>query len=137
MAITVPSGFWDKYYEACDFFLDDVHIGNVCTLVYPPRRTSCDNCVTNTIGSTSANSYRHGGPAPFNFGNCPLCGGNGYHEEEITGSITLRVYWEQKNWIKVSGISFPDAEVQVIGYLADLPNLLKANRYFIAFLKSA
>lgn len=127
MTITIPSSFWDKYYEAGDFFLDDNHIGKTCTLVYPSRKISCDNCVANNIGSTSTNSYRHGGPAPFNFGPCPLCGGNGYHEEEVTGTITLRIYWNSRDWIKVSDISFPDADVQIIGYLSDLPNLRKAD----------
>jgi hypothetical protein len=131
MTITIPDGFWDKYREACDFFIDDNHIGKSCTLVYPARRIICDNCIVNTIGGTSTNSYKHGGLAPFNFGNCPLCGGNGYHEEEITDSIRLRIYWRQKDWIKVSNISIPDADVQVIGYLSDLPNLRKANEVIL------
>ena len=162
MTITVPTDLWNSYYEACDFFLDDSHIGSTCTLVYPSRKISCNNCVTNTIGATSTNSYRHGGPAPFSFGSCSLCGGSGYKEEEVTGTIRLRMYWRQRDWIKVSEISFPDADVQVIGYLTDLPNLKKANevrlnnqygdwrfqlsgetfphgfgknRYFVAFLK--
>lgn len=131
MTISISNDFWNKYYEACDFFLDDSHIGESCTLVYPSRKIACNNCVTSNIGGTSTNAYRHGGPAPFNFGSCPLCGGNGYHEEEITGTITLRIYWQPRDWIKVSSISFPNADVQVIGYKSDLPNLRKANEVIL------
>ena len=131
MTITIPSAFFNKYIEACDFFIDNDNIGKQCTLVYPSRKIACDNCVTNNIGGSSTNSYRHGGPAPFNFGRCPLCGGNGYHEEEITDTIRLRIYWEHRDWIKVSSVSFPDADVQIIGYLSDLPKLRRANEIIL------
>lgn len=165
MALTIPDNLFDYYNEACDALLNSSKIAKSCTLIYPPRRIECDNCVLNTIGGVSTNAYRHGGPAPFNFGKCPLCGGNGYHEEEITENINLRIYWEQRDWIKVSEIAFPSAEVQVIGFASDLQKLRRANeilvnresthgvwrmvlagqpfmhgfgkdRYFIAFLKS-
>ena len=166
MTITIPSAFWDKYNEACDFFLDDDHIGRACTVVYPPKRTACVNCL-NPVGSSSSNVYRHGGPMPFSFGSCPLCGGGGYSEEETTESIRLRVYWSRADWIKIAGsIVVEDAEVMIIGYMTDLPkvrqaaNLLLAddnneadyratvigkpnphgfgrNRYFLAFLTGA
>jgi hypothetical protein len=126
MTISIPDAFWDKYYEACDFFLDNDHIGKSCTLVYPPKKTECSNCTFNNLGGTSTNVYRHGGPAPFNFGRCPMCGGNGYKETEVTAQINLRVYWRNRDWIKVANINVPDAEVQIIGYLADLQKVRQA-----------
>jgi hypothetical protein len=166
MTITIPDGFWDKYTEACDFFIDNDHIGRACTLVYPPKREDCINCVK-PVGSISTNIYRHGGPMPFNFGGCPLCGGNGYKEVEVTDSIRLRIYWSRADWIRIaSSVVAEDAEVMIIGYMSDLPNLRKAahiilakdnseaeyratvtgkpvpwgfgrNRYFVAYLKGA
>lgn len=129
MTINIPTGFWSKYTEAADWFIDT--LGKPCTLVYPPKRVACNNCIK-PAGSSTYNTYRHGGPMPFNFGPCPLCGGGGYHEEEITGSITLRVYWSRRDWMRyVSSINIPDAEVMIIGYLTDLDELLKANEILV------
>ena len=166
MTISIPTAFWDKYYEACDFFLDDTHIGRECTIVYPPKRTACVNC-TNPVGSTTTNVYRHGGPAPFSFGSCPLCGDNGYKEEESTDTLQLRVYWSRADWLRIAGsIVADDADVMIIGYMTDVTKVRRAsniilasdnnesqyratvtgkptpwgfgrNRYFIAFLKGA
>jgi hypothetical protein len=126
MTLTIPSGIWAKYYEAADLFIDNNNIGKACTLIYPPIRIDCSNCVINHFGGISTNVYRHGGPAPFN-GKCPLCGGSGRREEETTGSIRLRIYHSRRDWIKVNNLNIPDATVQVIGYATDLPNLLRAN----------
>jgi hypothetical protein len=164
MAIIIPKGLIDKYYEACDFFLNNDLIGRSCTIVYPPRRTSCANCTVRLIGSNSHNTYRNGGPAPFSFGSCPLCGGNGYKEVEVTDTIRLRIYWNRADWIKVGGISIDNANVMVIGSIIDVPKISRAielhlatsqteakyratlvgkpvphgfgrNRYFVAYLK--
>lgn len=123
---TIPSGFFDRYYEMCDLFINDNHIGKQCTLYFPPVKSECNNCVVNHFGGISTNVYRNGGPAPFQ-GSCPVCGGNGYREEEVSASIRLRIYHEKKDWIKVSNILIPDAEVMVIGYATDLPNVRRAN----------
>jgi hypothetical protein len=127
MAINVPDAFFDKYYEAVDFFIDNDHIGRLCTVVYQPKRTSCVNCVIKPIGSNTTNVYRHGGPMPFSFGNCPLCGGNGFKETEYTDSIRLRIYWNRKDWkVPAGNIAIQDADVMVIGYMNDMPKVKRA-----------
>lgn len=163
--VTVSSALWDTYKEFADFFIDDNNIGKSCTLVYPPLREACSNCVINSVSGGSLNIYRHGGPAPFNFGACPMCGGNGYRETETTTTIRLRVYYNRRDWNRIVGnIQIPDATAMVIGYLTDLTKLRQAteirlvneqsqnewvmalagepflhgfgkNRYFIAYLK--
>jgi hypothetical protein len=126
MAITLPSDIWERYYEAADFFIDS--LGEPCTVYYPPIKTECSNCVISFFNGISTNVYRHGGPAPFSFGVCPLCGGNNLAEVETTASLQLRIYWQKRDWIKVAEIIVvPDAEVQVIGYLTDLSKLRQAN----------
>ena len=167
MTISIPSEMWERYYEAADFFIDDDHIGRLCTIIYPPTKESCVNCTFNNIGGTSTNVYLHGGPAPFNFGKCPMCGGNGYRESENTDTIRLRIYWRRKDWMKIAdNLVYPDADAQIIGYMADVKKLKRAiaiklvsesqhgewkmvlagdifphgfgrNRYFMAFLKRA
>lgn len=126
MTFTIPSGTFDLYYEVCNELINNNFIGNSCTINYPPRRVSCDNCVTNHFGGHSSNVYKPGGPAPFNFGNCPLCGGNGYHEEVDTDTVRLRIYWQRKDWIKIASVVLPDADVQIIGFLTDLPKVRRA-----------
>ena len=159
--VTLPDSIWATYREFADFFIDE--FGSSCTLIYPPKRETCNNCTINPFGGGSTNVYRHGGPAPFQ-GRCPICGGNGFRESENTDTITLRLYWRAKDWIKVANnINVPDADVQVIGYLSDLyklkmsteirlinndhgrwntvlagepfPHGFKKDRYFVAFLK--
>lgn len=128
MTLSVPSGVFTKYQEACDWFINDSHIGQICTLIYPPKKIVCSNC-TSLTGSSTSNVYRHGGPAPFRFGNCPLCGGNGYSEQEVTGSLRMRVYFSRKDWIRISGSSSivtNNADAMGIGFLSDLSNLQKA-----------
>lgn len=131
MTITVPSGFWDKYYEACDFFLDDDHIGRACTVVYPPKRDECVNCLV-PVGMSNTNVYRDGGPAPFQFGNCPLCGGAGYKETSYTDTIRLRTYWEPSTWRQIAGnIVSSDADVLIIGYMADIKKIRQATHLIL------
>lgn len=132
MTISIPSAFWDRYYEACDFFLDDDHIGRASTVVYPPKRTACVNCIQ-PVGSNTNNVYRHGGPMPFDFGSCPMCGGGGYKEEENTESIRLRIYWSRADWIRIAGsIVSDDAEVMIIGYMADVVKVRQAAHIILA-----
>lgn len=167
MTLKLPDGLLDQYNEVCDFFINNDFIGRTCSLVYPPKKEVCSNCTLKPVGASSTNVYRHGGPMPFQFGDCPLCGGNGYKETEITESIRLRIYWSRADWIRIGGsVNITDAEILIIGFMTDLPKLLRAteirlvkdqnesiyratlvgqptphgfgrNRYFMAFLKGA
>jgi hypothetical protein len=70
---------------------------------------------------------------PFQFGGCPMCGGNGYKETEVTETIRLRIYWERADWIKVGGsINIPDAEVMIIGFMTDVPKIIRATSILLA-----
>lgn len=115
-----------KYQEAADLFIDNVNIGVNCTLVYPDKRTECPNCKINTIGGSSINVYKTGGPYPFTVGNCQYCQGKGFKTENATEDIRLRIYQNPKNWIKVANIEIVAGRVQVIGYLSDSQKLRRA-----------
>lgn len=132
MTISIPNLVWDKYYEACDFFLNDNHVGRDCTIVYPPKRIPCNNCIIKPVGAASVNVYRTGGPAPFSFGTCPLCGGDGYSETEVTDTIRLRVYWNRSEWLRIGGnINVEDAEAMIIGFMVDLPKVQRATELIL------
>lgn len=140
MAITIPSTFWDKYYDVCsNIFLTDNHFSRLCKIYYPPIREECANCTTQWMGGISKNVYQHGGPAPVINTGCSNCAGNGYREKEVTDTIRLRIYWDRKNWIKPassfispelsksSSIVAGDGVAQIIGKIEDLSKLLNAN----------
>ena len=104
MALNLPSSAFTKLNEAILLF------NRTCTVVYPERRQTCENCVTNTFGGRSSNFYRSGGPIPFSRGsNCPLCGGEGYRNKESTDSVELRIYYRRRDFIDV-------------GFNADIPS---------------
>jgi|15BtaG_2_1085339.scaffolds.fasta_scaffold00003_195 hypothetical protein len=125
MAFSIPDDIFTIYHDAIDALMSS-RVADSCTLVYPPLRTACINCIYSNWGST--NVYKTGGPMSFTFGNCPLCGGQGYKETETTEEISLRVYWRTPKWIKVGdNINYPEGTVQVIGYASDADKLIKAN----------
>ena len=96
MALNIPASVFEKLNEAILLF------NRTCTLVYPERKDRCENCITNTIGGRSVNTYRTGGPVSFNRGSlCPLCGGKGYKAVEETKNVELRVYHNRRDFINV------------------------------------
>ena len=132
MVFSIASGIIDIYKEVADEFINNDLIGATCTLIYPPKKETCVNCVANTFGGSSTNVFKHGGPMPFNFGNCPMCSGDGFRETEVTASVRLRVYWNSKDWKNISvPIQVPDGSVMTIGFLADLPKITRANEIIL------
>ncbi len=124
----IPSGLKTLYNQYADALIDHDMTSSLCTLYYPSRRENCTNCVfTGGFGGGGSSSvYRTGGPAPFNFGNCPMCSGKGFRESEQTEDIRLRTYVSRKDWRTiVPNIQNPDATMMTIGYLTDLPKILK------------
>ncbi len=127
--VKIPASVFLKYKEVADDFIIN-NFGINCKLIYPPRRIPCVNCISGNslIGSTSTNRYKHGGPQPFSFGNCPTCGGKGYKEDEQTDTIKLRVYFSVEEFTEVvDGLYTPNADAQVIGFIHDLPKFNRAN----------
>ena len=129
--VNIPQEIFDLYNETVDDMINS-NFGVNCKIVYPPEREQCNNCVYDSIGRKSANRYAHGGPAPFNFGVCPVCGGEGYKEVESSETIKLRVYYEMKSFIKLAGmVEIPDGSVQVIGFLSDQDKIRQSNRIIL------
>lgn len=122
MTISIPQNLFDLYNSAMDTFLENDNFSRLCTIVYPSTRIPCGQC---NVGSP--NVYSHGGPALFGNENCTECGGRGYKESEVTDSIRLRIYWNKKNWILGGAGVIGSASVQVIGYISDLPKLIRAD----------
>ena len=123
MAINIPSGVFDVYNDAILLFTRSAK------LVYPELKEDCPNCILGSLGTRnrSVSIYQAGGPYPFERGMpCPYCGGKGYKAIESTDTVTLRIYWERKSWVKTGAeINIPDGGVQTIAYLSDLDKIEK------------
>ena len=127
MALNIPASAFEKLNEAVLLF------NRTCTLVYPERKDRCGNCITNTIGGRSVNTYRTGGPISFNRGSlCPLCGGKGYKAVEETKNVELRVYRNRRDFINVGfNVDIPNNVIQTVGLMSDYDDLTKAKELLI------
>ncbi len=116
----IPDSLFDDY----NTFVDELHtnkfISREVTLFYIST-TNCPNCVPG-----HPNMYNGTGPSPFSFGPCPYCNGNNYIEEEKNKVVRLRVYFNRKDFIKVSNTVVEDAEAQIIFKADLLPSIVKA-----------
>lgn len=126
----IPATQWnlvkEKYNEAADSLID-VFFGKPCKLYYGTTKSVCTNCNYNPITHTSSNTYKSGGPIPFDGTICPFCDGEGFTYLESTETIKLRIYPSRKNWIKLDiPFSVKDGAIQTIGHLADLPKCKSA-----------
>jgi len=127
---SIDTWVFEKWEEQIDSFIDN-DFGVPCTIVYPSRRIPCTECSTRNKLGPNRNS--HGGPMPFNFHQCALCGGDGFKEEEATDNIQLRVYYDRRKFRVINGtpIEIPDGMVQVIGYLRDIGKFERANHFIL------
>ena len=126
MAFSLPSGIFDIYYEVCDELIDSVFIGENCKIFYPPKRVICVHCNNQLASTRSSNFFKHGGPGPRMA--CHTCNDNGYTEQQVTETIRMRVYWHPKDWVTIqASIKAPAGSVQVVGYIRDMPKIIRAD----------
>lgn len=107
----IPSFVFDKYKEVSDAFIRE--LGVPCKLVYLSDGCTC----------SSGNLYA--GTTPLQE-RCYYCQTG--DPIENTEEILLRVYTDQKKWIKPYS---PDASAQIVGFLSDLPKLRTCNFLYI------
>lgn len=124
MAINVPESIFDKYYEVIDSTFDIfgvmcqlVSINKVEEIIYNPNN--------NIPEKNSINAHRVRG-GTYERENRII------KEVEILTDIKLKVYWDQKNWVGIGGnIVVPDNSIQTIGFMTDLPKILKAKALIV------
>lgn len=135
--VSIPQKVFDKYKEFADCMINDLGVN--CKLIYPPVYEDCDNCVFDVIGQKSSGRYKNGGPAPFNFGHCPICKGEGVKAVEDTEIIKLRFYQLSNREIGVptgmrqiaDSIRTAGGTAFVVGFIYDLPKFDSANKILI------
>lgn len=119
--------------QALDDLLVDSSLGGLgktCLLIYPPRLTPCSNCVIDPVSGRSSNFPRNGCGQPFLPGQaCPLCGGKGTVETEMSESIVMGCNWEPKKFVTplpMINVRLPFSYLETKFYLVDMPKVLKA-----------
>lgn len=106
-----------------------------CTLIYPPTRQQCPNCVQNPFSHHGGNVYKSGGPVPFTGGLCPICNGENFKVVENTESIQLQVAWQVKGFLdlfKQKAIAqAPKTFIQIKALNTDLPKIIQSIEFII------
>ena len=118
------------YTAVIDDLMESELTSEQCKVYYPAKKVECSNCVPGPFGGS--NIYKNGGPAPFDFGICPLCQGKGFKEEETFDTIRLRVHFfketgEGAKKFEKTIVNNPDFKAQIYGYLTDVPKVNKAD----------
>lgn len=103
-----------------------------CQLIFSGTRfTSCANCIFSPATGKSSNKYLTGGPAPFSFGTCPICHGDGKIEDIQTQDVNLAVIFNSKEWIVSVPVDSPDEFVQTLCTITLLSTLKRANQIVV------
>lgn len=124
MPVYVPESVFNKYYDVIDSTFDIfgvncqlVSINKVEEIVYTPNN--------NIPEKNSINAHR-------------VRGGDYEREQkiikevEVLTDIKLKVYWDMKQWTNIVGnIQVPDGSIQTIGFMTDLPQILKAKALIV------
>ena len=125
------SSNFDAYYTT---------FGKMCSLVYESESTICPNCIIDTSTGESTNKYNGTGVRPFASGICPVCNGTG-RVPATQQFITVKMYldWDIRRWMNAWGarvasdiqknqvIRMPGGVVTTVGWIQDLPNILKCD----------
>ncbi len=127
---SIPSSLIDEHEWMADSLIDD--LGKVCTILYPYKDVECPNCFLDPRTKRSNSIFKSSGPKPFtNFTQCPWCYGEGHLETRAEGSVTLRLYWDPKDWVGGITVENPTGVVQSIGYMSDLNDVEQADKILL------
>tara|TARA_R100000008_G_C3566741_1_gene159564 strand:+ start:415 stop:894 length:480 start_codon:yes stop_codon:yes gene_type:complete len=123
MPINIPQSVFDKYFDVVDSTF--TIFGVECQLVYIEKVEVISNTYNNIPDNRSVNSHRRGGDQ-YKRQNKTV------QEVEKTEDITLKVYWDNKSWVKVGGdMVVPDGSIQTIFYATDLDKIMRAKELIV------
>lgn len=123
MPVNVPESVFDKYYDVIDSTFDIfglncslVTISHIEETIYNPNNNIPDR--------NSINAHRIKNP-DYERSNKII------REVETLVDIKLKVYWNPKEWMGVADIKDPDNVIQTIGFMKDLPLILKSKSLIV------
>jgi hypothetical protein len=123
MAISIPSGIFEKYEEFADAMI--THFGTPCKLLYADKIEVATETVDHVKQRRTMNIRDTNTPGGFGRG------GTTYKTIEAEEDITLRVYYTAKDWKKIGNFDLADGSIMCIGYLTDLPKINKAHTLIV------
>ena len=119
MPITIPDSVFDKYFDVVDSTF--TIFGVDCKLIYIDKVEEIADTYDNIPDRRSINVHRRD-TGQFNRED------KVYKDVETTENIRLKVYWDNKSWMKVGGnMVLPDQGIQTIFFATDLSKIQRAN----------
>lgn len=120
MPIRIPESVFEKYYDVIDSTITDI-FGVDCELVFIEQ--------VEVVVDPDDNYPDDRGINPGRRRNDGTRRGNKViREVETRETIRLKVYWDRKDWRKVtSDIVLPDTAIQTIFFDKDLERVMRAN----------
>jgi hypothetical protein len=124
MPVNVPESVFEKYYDVIDSTFDI--FGVTCQLVSIDKLEEIVYTPTNNIPEKNSINVHRLRDGNYERSNKII------KEVEILTDIKLKVYWNPKEWINITGaIQVPDNVIQTIGFMKDLPLILKAKALIV------
>jgi hypothetical protein len=125
MTINIPQHVFDKYNEGIDYTIEA--FGVTCKLVSINKSEEIVYIPNNNVPErNSVNAHRNRSNSDYERQNKII------KETEVYTDIKLKVYWDMKQWINIAGnIEIPNGSIQTIGFLSDIPKILKAKALIV------
>jgi hypothetical protein len=123
--VIIPSGVFTKYAEFADAMLASSGFGVSCKLVYTEKIQTIDQTVPEIKQRKLMNLQDTSPDSGFKRGT------TSFKTIENTEDITLRVYWDKKDFKKFGNIEVPDGSVMTIGAYSDLIKINRAKALLI------
>jgi len=119
--VSIPSGVFTKYGEFADTMLNLANgFGTQCQLVYTDQIEIVTNNVPNFKQKRVFDVQSMNPDSGFSRGS------KKFKTVETTEDITLRIYWDEKDFKKFGNINIPDGGVMAIGNYSELTKIRKA-----------
>lgn len=130
MTMTLPSGLFSKYSEVADMMLDLSGFGVQCKLVHTDKIQEINSGVPVSKQKKVMNLQQISPDNSFARSE------QSFKTVEVTENITLRVYWTQKDFKKISNINLPDGSIMTIGRYSDISKINKSSFLIIQTAKT-
>lgn len=123
--VIIPQIVFSKYTEFADAMLATTGFGVTCKLVYVEEIQTINNVVPNIKQRKVMDLQGISPDSGFKRGS------TSFKTVETTEDVTLRVYWDKKDFKKFGNIDVPDGSVMTIGAYADLAKVNRAKALLI------
>tara|TARA_B100002052_G_scaffold280086_1_gene287915 strand:+ start:366 stop:842 length:477 start_codon:yes stop_codon:yes gene_type:complete len=123
--MAIPSGVFTKYAEVADTMLSLSGFGTACKLVYTEKIQTIVDVVPDIKQRKLMNLQKTSPDSGFKRGS------TSFKTVETTEDITLRVYWDKKDFKKFGNIEVPDGGMMTIGAYSDLQKITRAKALLI------